>query len=53
MNMDTEYRKAANITVIALGIAVFFWIFFKYALSALMPFLIAAVISALVSPMAK
>ena len=51
--MDTEYRKAANITVIALGIAVFFWIFFKYALSALMPFLLAAVISALVSPIAK
>ena len=53
MDMDTEYRKAANITVIALGIAVFFWIFFKYALSALMPFLLAAVISALVSPIAK
>lgn len=51
--MDTEYRKAANITVIVAGIAIFLWIFFKYALSALMPFLLAAVISALVSPMAK
>ena len=51
--MDTEYRKAANITVIAAGIAVFLWVFFKYALSALMPFLLAAVISALVSPLAR
>ncbi len=51
--MDTEYRKAANITLIAAGIAVLLWIFFKYALSALMPFLLAAIISALVSPLAK
>ena len=51
--MDTEYRKAANITVIAAGIAIFLWFFFKYALSALMPFLLAAVISALVSPISK
>lgn len=51
--MDTEYRKAANITIIVAGIAIFLWIFFKFALSALMPFLLAAVISALVSPLAK
>ena len=51
--MDTEYRKAANITIIAAGIVIFLWFFFKYALSGLMPFLLAAVISALVSPISK
>ncbi len=51
--MDTEYRRAANITIITAGIAMLVWIFFNYAISALMPFLLAAVISALVSPIAK
>lgn len=51
--MDRDYRKAANITVIILGIALFFWMFFKYALSAIMPFLLAAAVSAIVSPLAK
>lgn len=48
--MDTDYRRAANITIIVAGVVLAAWIFFKYALSALMPFLLAAVISALVSP---
>ncbi len=51
--MDTEYRRAANITVIFLGIALLLWAFFKFALSALMPFLLAAAIAAIVSPTAK
>ena len=48
--MDTDYRKAANITIIAAGAVLAVWMFFKYALSALLPFLLAAVISALVTP---
>lgn len=48
--MDNEYRRAANITVIAAGIAVLAWLFVKYALSALTPFLLAAIIAAIVSP---
>ncbi len=48
--MDTDYRRAANITIIIAGVVLAAWIFFRYALSALMPFLLAAVISALVSP---
>lgn len=51
--MDTDYKKAANITVIAFGIALVAWIFFKHVLSAVMPFLLAAIISALVSPLAR
>ncbi len=51
--MDTEYRRAANITVVVAGIALAAWLFFKYALSALMPFVLAAVISLMVAPLAK
>ena len=50
-DMDTDYRKAANITIIVAGIVLAAWMFFKYALSALLPFLLAAVISAIVSPL--
>lgn len=53
IRMDTEYRRAANITVVIAGIVALVWLFFNYALSALMPFLLAAVISALVSPIAR
>ena len=35
MRMDTEYRKAANITVVIAGMGILAWLFFKYALSAL------------------
>lgn len=51
--MDNEYRRAANITVIAAGITVFFILFIKYALAALIPFLLAAIIAAIVSPAAQ
>lgn len=50
--MDTEYRRAANITVIVAGILIFFWLFFKYALSIAMPFLLAALIAVIISPLA-
>lgn len=51
--MDTEYRRAANITIVAAGIIVFLWIFIKYALNAFIPFLLGAAVAALVSPTAK
>lgn len=51
--MDTEYRKAANITVVIAGMGILAWLFFKYALSALLPFVFAALISFLVSPVAR
>lgn len=51
--MDTDYRRAANITIIVAGMVLAAWIFLRYAVSALMPFLLAAVISALVSPMSE
>lgn len=51
--MDTEYRRAANITIVIAGIVALVWLFFNYALSALMPFLLAAIISALISPIAR
>ena len=51
--MDTDYRRAANITIIVAGVVLAAWIFLRYAVSALMPFLLAAVISALVSPMSE
>ncbi len=50
--MDRDYRRAANITVIAAGLAIAGWLFFKYALGGVMPFLLAALIGALVSPLA-
>jgi sporulation integral membrane protein YtvI len=51
--MDTEYKKAANITVIVAGIAAALWLLFKYALGALAPFLLAAALAALISPLAR
>lgn len=51
--MDTDYRRAANITIIVAGVVLAAWIFLRYAVSALMPFLLAAVISSLVSPMSE
>ena len=50
--MDNEYRRAANITVIFAGIAVVIWLFLKYALVATLPFLLAALIAAIVAPAA-
>ena len=51
--MDQDYRRAANITVIVIGIAAALWLFFKYTLSAVMPFLLAALIAGIVSSPAK
>ena len=51
--MDTEYRRAANITIIVAGIVALGWLFFKYALGALLPFILAALISAFISPAAS
>ena len=51
--MDTDYRRAANITIIIAGVVLAAWIFFRYALSALLPFLLAAIISALVAPISE
>lgn len=48
--MDTDYRKAANITIIAAGILLFSIIFIKYALDAILPFLLGAMIAAIVAP---
>ena len=48
--MDTEYRKAANITLVVIGAVLLCVIVFKYALGALLPFLLAAVLSSLISP---
>ena len=50
--MEPDYRKAANITVIVAGILLFSWFFFKYALGASIPFLLAAAIAAILSPAA-
>jgi len=51
--MDTDYRRAANITIIAAGAALFFWLIIKYALGALTPFLISAAVAAIISPLAE
>lgn len=48
--MENDYGKAANITVIAAGILLFSWFFFKYALGALIPFLLAAAIASVIAP---
>lgn len=48
--MDNEYRRAANITVIFAGLFILLWLFFKYAISALAPFLLAMIIAAAISP---
>lgn len=50
--MDNDYRRAANITIIIAGIIAFLWLFFKYALGALIPFILGALIAALISPAA-
>lgn len=49
--MDNDYGKAANITIVVAGILLFSWFFFKYALGALIPFILAAAIAALVTPL--
>ena len=51
--MDKDFKRASNITVIVAGIIAFAWLFFKYALAALCPFIFAAIIAALVSSSAK
>lgn len=51
--MDTEYRRAANITIVVAGIIAIAWLFFKYALGALSPFILAALVAALVSPASR
>ena len=51
--METDYRKAANITIILAGILLFSWFFFRYALGALIPFLLAAAIAAMLAPAAQ
>ena len=51
--MDQDYRRAANITIIVIGIAAALWLFFEYALGAVMPFLLAALIAGIVSSPAK
>ncbi len=51
--MDTEYRRAANITLVVAGICILAWVIFKYALPSLTPFLLAAALSAIVSPISR
>ena len=51
--MDKEYNRAANITIIVLGLLLFLWLFIKYALTAVMPFLLGAAIAAIISPLSK
>ena len=51
--MDTEYRRAANITITVAGMIALAWLFFKYALGALSPFILAALIAAFVAPVSK
>lgn len=51
--MDNQYNRAANITVIVAGIAAAAYFFFKYALSAIIPFLIAAIIAAAIASPAE
>lgn len=51
--MDTQYKKAANITVIAAGLGALVWLFFKYALGAVMPFVLGAAVAGIVSSPAK
>lgn len=51
--MDTHYTKAANITIIAAGLCALFWLFFKYALGAVMPFILGAAVAGIVASPAK
>jgi sporulation integral membrane protein YtvI len=50
--MDTEYRRAANITVTVAGILIFLWLFFKYLFGIAIPFILAALIAVTISPVA-
>jgi predicted PurR-regulated permease PerM len=51
--MDTNYKKAANITVIVAGLCALAWLFFKYALGAVLPFILGAAVAGIVSSPAK
>lgn len=51
--MDTEYRRAANITIVVAGMIALAWLFFEYAIGALSPFILAAIIAALIAPISK
>ena len=51
--MDTNYKKAANITVIVAGLCALSWLFFKYALGAVLPFILGAAIAGIVSSPAR
>ena len=51
--MDRDYTKAANITVIFAGLLLLFGLFVKYALAAVMPFLLGAAVAAIISPLSK
>ena len=51
--METDYRKAANITIIIIGIVLLFRLIFEYALGALIPFALAAIIAVLITPLSK
>ena len=51
--METDYRKAANITVIFIGIVLLFRLILQYALGAIIPFVLAAIIALLISPIAE
>jgi sporulation integral membrane protein YtvI len=51
--MDKDYRKAANITIIVMGIAAFLYLFFKHALGAALPFILAAIVATVISSPAK
>ena len=50
--METDYKKASNITIIVAGILLFSWFFFKYALVAFTPFLLALAIASILTPIA-
>ena len=51
--MDTDYKKAANITVIAAGLCVLLWLFLKYVLGAVFPFILGAAVAGIISSPAK
>ena len=51
--MDTEYRRAANITIIVAGMIALAWLFFEFAIGALSPFILAALIASLIAPISK
>ena len=51
--MDRDYKKAANITVIVAGLCALAWLFFKYALGAVFPFILGAAVAGIISSPAK